>query len=471
MVPPRVHPGFEAEVLPLTSRTYLNTGYPDDRNDAALWQGRGISTELTGGARFRWHALSAAIAPVAAWQQNENFYYPPMTEPGYSPYANPFNYGQIDLPLRFGPSSFWTFDPGQSYVRVDFSWFGAGLSTENLWWGPGTRNSLLMTNSAPGMPHLFAGTNRPVDIWIGWLEAQLLWGRPRESKWFDTDPSDDQRLFTSLNLGYEPRWVPGLFVGLTRVYVYRIPPSGLPARVWLGLPLFNGPWKKGETVSNPSGNVQDNQIFSISLRWVFPESGLEIYGEWGRDDIASNLQDAISQPEHSAAYMFGLQKVFPVGERWLRLVAEMTHTLEVPTNNPPKGVPIFYTHGDERQGYTNDGQMLGAGIGPQADSQFLAIDLFHDRGRTGGWLERVLRNDRWFYDNVHEMNHEDVEVAAGVRGLWSWTTLDLEGSLGFGRRFNMNFGPNATEVKAMLDVTWWPGRESVPALPGGPKRG
>jgi hypothetical protein len=466
-VPDRERPDLGVEILPLTERTYLNSAYPDDRNDGALWQGRGISTELTGGVRFRWRFFSAAAAPLLAWQQNRDFYHPPGTTSGQSPYSNPFNGGQIDLPLRFGPSAFWTLDPGQSYARVDLHGVAAGVSTENLWWGPGIRNSLLMTNSAPGMLHLFLGTTRPIDIWVGWLEAQMVWGSPRESKWFDANPRNDSRLFTALNVGYEPRWVPGLFLGLTRVYLYAIPPGGLPWSDYLGLPLIAPFFKNSlKSASNPTGDSPDNQLFSLSLRWVFPESGLEIYGEWGRDDHSASLQDFFTQPEHSQAYMLGLQKVFPVGARWLRLTLELSHTLEVPTSNPPRGVPIFYNHGYETQGYTSDGQMLGAGIGPQADSQFVAVDLFHEHGRAGLWLERILRNDRWFYDHVHEIEGEDAEFAVGLRGGWSWADLDLDASLGWGRRFNLNFGPDASEVKAMLEVSWWPGRRGVPALPG-----
>ena len=109
--------------------------------------------------------------------------------------------------------------------------------------------------------------------------------------------------------------------------------------------------------------------------------------------------------------------------------------------------------------------MLGAGIGPQADSQFLAVDLFHAHGRAGLWVERILRNDRWFYDQVHTWQGEDAELAGGLRGLWSWLELDVEASLGLAQRYNLNFGPDVSSVKGMMELSWHPGRESIPALP------
>jgi hypothetical protein len=101
------------------------------------------------------------------------------------------------------------------------------------------------------------------------------------------------------------------------------------------------------------------------------------------------------QPEHAQAYLLGLHKLFGTANGKLRHV-ELAHTLEKPTNTPTRPVPTFYTHSYELQGYTNRGQMIGAGIGPQADSQFLAVDLFHANGCMGLWVERVLRNDPYF---------------------------------------------------------------------------
>jgi hypothetical protein len=108
--------------------------------------------------------------------------------------------------------------------------------------------------------------------------------------------------------------------------------------------------------------------------------------------------------------------------------------------------------------------MLGAGIGPQGDSQWMALDLFTGPAWVGGWLERVQRNGRWYYDQVHELGHEDVEIGGGLRGGWTWPELELNGSLGMANRFNMNFGPDAFGVKAQLDLTWWPGRAAAPGL-------
>ncbi len=455
---PALPTSLQLDVLPLTWQSYLETGYSDDRNDGALWRGRGFSTEATGGARLRWKWFSAAAAPVVAWQQNRNFYYPVNMQPGYSPYANPFASG-IDLPLHYGPSAFWTFDPGPSYARVDVFNVGAGFSTENLWWGPGIRNSIIMSNSGPGMPHLFLGTSKPQDIWIGWLEAQLMWGWPSQSKWLFPDGHTDSRLFTALTVGYEPKWVPGLHIGFARVFLQVIPPGGLP---------LNDYFKMFTTLSGGSNNGSENQLGSIFFRWAMPEAGFEFFGEWGKDDFWADFRDLMTQPEHDAAYMLGFQKVFPVGSHWLRFHAELTNTLSKPTakEDPGRGTPIFYTHGAELAGYTVGGQMLGAGVGPQANTQFVAADYFHDRGRIGVWFERVLRNGSYFWRNYGSIEGEDTEVIAGAHGVWSWSEVDVDLSAAYAHRYNMNFMVwDTSAFKGMLAVTWWPGRVQPMRLP------
>jgi hypothetical protein len=452
------------DVVPPASFTKLHTGWADDRNDGALWAGRGLSSEVSTGLRARWRWLTAQLAPLAAWQENRAFYSPPSTTPGFSPYANPFNGGNIDLPLRMGPSAFWTFDWGQSYLRADAWNLAVGLSTESLWWGPGIRNSLLMTNSGPGFPHVFIGTARPLDIWIGWLEAEVTWGKLRPSRWFDGNPAN-RRLFESLVLSYEPVFARGLTLGYARVFLF--PTTDVSAHSYfdpLWRPLFKV-FLKGVTSDT---QPRENELLSLFFRWAFPEVQFEVYGEWGRDDHAVNLTDLLMEPGHSQAYLFGLQKLFPAGRRWVRVQAEMTHTFEMRPNNPTRPTPTFYTHTAERQGYTQAGQMLGAGLGPQGDTQLAAVDWYTGAGRLGVFVERVVRNERYFYDSglsLQPKPRHDLEMTWGLRGSWAWREWGLDWELAGSHRYALNFGPAASGVDALLSVRWWPGRAEPPVLP------
>jgi len=443
------------------SLTKLLTGWADDRNDGALWAGRGLNTSLSAGVRARWRWFSAQLAPLAAWQENRSYALPPGPA-GLSPYANPYNGGGIDLPLRMGPSSFWTFDWGQSHLRAEAWNLAAGFSSESLWWGPGLRNSLLMTNSGPGFPHLFLGTARPLDIWIGWLEAEVGWGRLRPSRWFDGDTGNRRPVEWAVYT-FAPVFQRNLTVGVARVWIF--PDTDVNRDFYLNplLPPFLKLFQTGRA------NGQENQLASIFFRWAFPEVQLAVYGEWGRDDFSASLRDLTNEPGHAQAYQLGLEKLFAAGRGWVRFQAELTHTFEMPPNHPTRGVPIFYTHGTERHGYTQAGQMIGAGLGPQGDTQFLAVDWLAGPGSLGLYLERTARNERYFYDVVvpasGALPRHDVEMAYGLRGSRAWREWDLTWEVAATGRGALGFQKTAESLDATLRVSWWPGRGEVPVLP------
>jgi hypothetical protein len=458
---PKPIPELQWAVVPPASFTKLHTGWADDRNDGALWAGRGLSTEVSTGLRARWRWLTAQMAPLAAWQQNRPFHAPANTSPGYSPYANPFNNDQIDLPLRMGPSSFWTLDWGQSYLRADLWNLAVGFSTENLWWGPGIRNSLLMTNSGPGFPHVFVGTTRPLDIWIGWLEAEVTWGHLRQSKWFDGN-TDRRRLFESAAYTFAPAFQRDLTLGVTRVWIFGTTGVSWGRHLDPLVPPFLRVFEIGK------GNGPENQLLSLFFRWAFPEVHLEVYGEWARDDFAGGWTDFLMEPDHSQAFNLGLQKLFPAGRRWVRFQVEMTHTFEMPSSNPTRPTPIFYTHSSATQGYTQGGQMLGAGLGPQGDTQLVAVDWYRGAGRVGAFVERIVRNERFFYESGLSLlpkPRHDLEMSYGLRGSWAFREWDLDWEIAASHRYALNLGPSASGVDALLSIRWWPGRPEPPVLP------
>jgi hypothetical protein len=56
----------------------------------------------------------------------------------------------IDLPAKMGEGTYNKLFPGQSHITYRFKKLEAGISTENLWWGPGWKNALIMSYNAPG---------------------------------------------------------------------------------------------------------------------------------------------------------------------------------------------------------------------------------------------------------------------------------------------------------------------------------
>lgn len=423
---------------------HFNSAYPNDRNNGALWAGRGLSTSVDGGVIVHWRhgpaTLSAGLAPAIIFQENHDFQIVTGATPsGYSPFVNPWHPRRIDWPQRFGEDAFWVLDPGQSFIRVDAYHATVGFSTENLWWGPALRNPLLMSNTAPGFPHVFLGTSSPLELPIGTVEARAVWGHLAESDYFDRIASNDRRMIAGLVFDYGPRWLPGLFLGFARAFLANIPADGLSISEYVSRPY-------GNLRSNPVGGrnpLGNDQILSVFARWALPAAGFEAYAEWGREDNWDGLEDLIMEPDHSEGYTLGFQKMLPAGDRWIRFYGEWTNLETPPTYRTGRAGGIaFYVHHQIRQGYTQRGQLLGASIGPGSSAQFLGADLYDRWGRLGLFVERI-RHDNDAYYNTWAFRYgykgHDVELTGGIHHLFFDGPFRIGWGLAYSRRYNRNF--------------------------------
>ncbi|HEY0771758.1 MAG TPA: capsule assembly Wzi family protein, partial [Sphingobacteriaceae bacterium] len=323
---------------------------------------RGFQSVISAGVYAKYGPLSIQLRPEMVYAENRDFR---LSEPDISDYY-------IDLPKRFGDKSYKKILPGQSSVRLSLGPVSFGLSSENLWWGPGIHNSLLMSNSAPGFNHLTLNNNKPIRTSIGSFEGQLIGGRLEGSGF--TDKPDDWRYLSALTFSYQPRWVPGLFLGATR-----------------SLQVYNGelntfvdyfPFLQSFSQKNnyDTNQPQWDQIASLFLRWVWKEALLEAYLEYGRGDFSANLRDFLLEPEHSRAYLVGFKKLIRIAElkkEYLTLNFEIIN-IRQPITYTIRNAGSWYTHAPIYSGYTHIGEILGTGIGPGSDLKVFQIDWVRD---------------------------------------------------------------------------------------------
>ena len=78
---------------------------------------------------------------------------------------------------------------GQSSVRLNWKKLSIGISSENIWWGPSLRNSIMMSNHSQGFNHLTFNTIKPIKTFIGNFEWQFITGRLENSGY--TPPGSD----------------------------------------------------------------------------------------------------------------------------------------------------------------------------------------------------------------------------------------------------------------------------------------
>jgi hypothetical protein len=463
---PRVTPGrITAGFTDLRVRLFENTAIPWGMNDGAVWQGRGVTLALSGGAFARAGPLTLELKPAVLWNQNRAFALAAVNKTGRQIYGNPWHplsnnqNVSIDLPQRFGPDAFTTLDWSGSSLRFESRGVSLGFATRHAWWGPGMRNAIVMSDNAPGFPHAFLATQRPVSVGIGTIEGQWIWGRLQQSDYFDSTVTNTRRFITGAALAFSPHALEGLTLGMSRVFYEYVPAGGLGARDYLL--IFNGLLKEQlATPGNPTGNDARDQLLSLFARWRVP--GFESYVEWARNDHNASSLDYLTEPEHSQAYTLGLMRVQSAGRgRWLRVLAELTH-LERSKTYILRGTPVYYTHHIVQQGYTQRGQVIGSGLGPGGDGQFLGVDLFQPWGRMGMFFARqVYDNDAAFAlfesgqitTRSHDVGYTFGATALALRGGLTWS-----GTLALTREIDRYYvlHNDVTNLHVELGVSWQP---------------
>ncbi len=454
-VTPRLgaRPGVRVAALAPEVEWTWNSDLPFSMNQGTLWAGRGSNARLRVGFQADWGPVSLILAPEFTRSENRGFDLPdprhtPLADRTGNTFADPFyvSPASIDRPLRFGDSSLDGIHAGQSTLSVRTGAATFGLSTENEWWGPGVRNAIVLSNNAPGFAHFFARTGKPIETAIGTFEGRLLLGALGESSFFDSVQANDTRSFSGFAFTWRPPGLPGLALGATRV-VYR--PVDGPADVLPRLfdAFFSFPGRPNDRpVGDSTQTPGPDQIYSLFGRWVFPKSGLEVYTEYSRTEFPASFRDLLEAPGHTQGYTLGLQwaRAMRGGQDAFRVQTEHTF-LERSTTFRDRPVGTYYTSRAVPQGYTNQGRVLGAAIGPGSSSHWLALDYFGPQWEVGVFGERIRWNNDALFDiplvsrNALLWCKPDVTIRGGIRGAYSLPFGRVSASLSRGKRMNVFF--------------------------------
>jgi len=458
-------------VIPLVPqlRMVTNSAIPFSANNGGLWAGHGSNVRIIGGAAARLGRLRIVLAPEITSSQNGPI--PPRNEgiipsPPIPPDRSSFSYPwyangpySLDMPLRFGDKPRRQLRPGQSSVVADLGRLTFGFSTENEWWGPGIDNALILSNNAPGFPHFLLRSSHPLGTPLGDVEFRWLMGGLSESPFFDTNPDNNTRSLASAVVVIRPRGVENLSVGIARSVVGTSTGWGeIPFR-WLdifrntGHPNAGAPY---DSTLHPGGR---DQMYSAFARWVLPASGAEIYGEWGRLDFPINLRDLLVQPNRGQAYTLGLQWTRPAFTRNGIFQFRIENTsLEQSLALPNKFAGVWYTSRRVLQGFTNEGQVLGAAVGPGSSGQIAEMNYFAKHGFFGLEFGRSRLNE-----DVHEASpmleylrwcSHDVDLQWGLHGGISSRAGTFSIRSLFQDRLNAYFqsGHGCPRSDAMVDI-------------------
>lgn len=399
-----------------------NSAFAYGVDDGAVWAGRGVTMSARAGFAARYGPAFLTLAPTVFWAQNREFPLQDYGRTGQLAYEDEL----ADIPQRFGDQAYSRVDPGQSTLGVEGHGVVAGVSTANQHWGPVRYNPILLGSNAPGFPHVFVGTSRPVNLWIGKVHGRASWGRLDQSPYSLVPADSGRRLMSGLVGVFVPRGLPNLEVGFARFFHLEWNPGPLPVRDLL-LPLQSFA-KKNTGDPYDTSRVDNNQLASVFVRAVLPNSGVEVYGEYGRDDHNWDLRDFLLEPDHTSAYVLGLSKLWRRSPTEALLLSGEVAVSEASHLSYVRWQGVFYSHAFVRQGHTERGQLLGSPAIYGGGGSVLAADYFSPGGRWSVSWRRSMRQDRtrdWSYGEVIKGGDDTYHVLRGevlrLHGRWALT--------------------------------------------------
>ncbi len=407
------------KVLPFTWLSDYNSKLPSGYNNGPLYPNVGYQSMITGGVFIKAGILNIQFKPEIVHAENSPFLTFADVQANYKSGLIGAFYQKInglDAPERFGPYGITHAGLGQSKITLSYAGVELGVSTENMWWGPGIQNSIMMSNSAPGFVHWTFNSTKPLKTYIGSFEWQLIGGILNQSGYTPYDPghliygSDADyipkpkvsRYLSAFTVNWQPKWISGLYIGAS-AYDYLDRDSTYKGKSFVRrvLPVFR-PSSDVQNQTTINGKaIGDGQDFAYSayVRQVLPKYNAEIYFEFARNDQAATITDFFLEPEHSSAYTIGARRLFTIGQdKYIQVAAEETH-LQLPDTYLVRPEQSWYEHIiSPRDGYTNEGRFIGAGIGPGSNSQIIDVSYISGHNSFGVSFERFVHDNDLYYE-------------------------------------------------------------------------
>ena len=382
-----------------------NSLLPISFNDGNMYPARGWQERYSVGVNLKLLFFDINYQPEKLTVQNlTQEYYPGNTGDGnfmfkyFGMVAN-----NIDNFRQFGYDRIEETTLGQSRVGIKFKYIAAGLSNENIWWGPGKRNSLIFTNNAAGFKHYYFKTVEPIKTYIGSFEFSGVVGKLDTTRFTEIDQellnacrpckvfkNLDEREIDGIAINYQPKWVPNFYIG----YAY--------SRQF----YRNATNALGETINFFSKNLPKQEIGSIVFRFAMPEDHAEFYGEMGLPNEAPWPWKFFKE-RMRPAFVFGASKLVPLKlfNSYLNLNVEFTQLqLMNPKDILYEGYPYaggkpnsWYLSTIVKQGYSNNGQLMGSSIGPGSNNQSISLSWNKSYNKIGFFVERTVYNNDFYY--------------------------------------------------------------------------
>jgi len=385
-----------------------NSLLPASFNDGNMYPSRGWQERYSLGLNLNFWILDINFQPEKLLVQNK------IQEPYY---GNPndgnfmFKYfgmvaNNIDNFRQFGYDPIEETTLGQSRLGLKTKYLSAGISNENIWWGPGKRNSLIFTNNAAGFKHIYLKTLEPIPTVIGDFELNGIIGKLDTTRYNDIDQellnicrpcmvfkNLNERQIDAITINWQPKWIPGLYIGYSysRQY-YRDTTNAL-----------------GEKYTFFSHDRPKQELGSLMFRFALPKGHAEFYTEIGMPD-ETPWPWKFFKNDVRLGYIAGVTKLVPLNflNSYINLNVEFTQLQIMDPRkymyigNPTAGSFPFswYLSSIVKQGYSNNGQLMASSIGPGSNNQSISLSWNKGYNKIGVFVERTVYNND-FYNTAY----------------------------------------------------------------------
>jgi len=427
---------------------YYNTGYPRSYNDGPVWQGSGATFQANAGFQLKRKGLNITFYPNIYFSENRNFELSQLT-PDQKKFNYPFlAYGYTDFVQRYGSDPFFAIHLGQSEIGFRGKYFQAMAGTQNFTLGPARYHQILMSNGAPGFPHINLGTPGKIpmqfrDIRLGKIEANVIFGLLRESPYFDDIKKNDTRYFSGLSFGYEIPYAKGLSIGLVKV-MHKQSQYFEPIDLMSWWSVKSGGLvldSNGDTIVYSLNDLFD-QMASVFVEYRIPESDFRFFFEFARNDFNGSPRRFLMEFEHSSAFSLGIERAFLLPKSTLHIMYEHTQLARYKSWQW-RDHPVWYSHWESTQGYTNYGQIMGAGIGPGGISNLFTATRHSATSLQKLTFQRIRFNEDYFevfIPNINEkIRRHDVEYTFGLKWMKQTGKINYGTNIDLSYRFGTHF--------------------------------
>jgi hypothetical protein len=442
--------GITFKLLPIVNKLQYVGDRPYEWNDGVMIPAKGWQQYLNVGINFKWKQFELQMAPEMVAAQNLNFegFGEEMDETHWRDYYRFNNF--IEQPEQFGKGQYNQFFFGQSFLKYNFKNTTISISTANKWWGPSKRNALILSNNAGGFPHLSIANKKPIQTIAGSFNYELIWGLLKNGNWQPAQPSktfrgnklyvqkpDTSRMFQGFNINYTPKWFKNLTLGVAQSFVQF---TNQVSGIMQFIPIKN--------IVHPFPNDIPNKpiiLTAFNFNYQLPAANARFYGEFGWNLNHTSFRNWVLQPDKGIGSVLGFSKIFPTTKQhYWEFLAEMTN-LQLQTRDEQfsRGAPpSWYLGADVVQGYTHNGQILGAGIGPGATSQTIELNWRSAKNRIGLSAERRLHNNDFYvfaFTNSGDFRRWYVDFATTLKIDWTFGRWDFSPRLSYIQTNNYNW--------------------------------